>query len=135
MSEKTILIIDDSEDDILLTKRVLVKIGRTIKTDTALSGDAGLALLRRGAVLPSLILLDLKMPKLDGIEVLRKIRDDERLRSIPVVIITHSDLESDREASYKAGANSFLHKSVDIDRFQKDLEHVLNEWMGGSGRV
>jgi two-component system response regulator len=132
MSEKTILIIDDSEDDILLTKRVLVKIGRTIKTDTALSGDAGLALLRRGAVLPSLILLDLKMPKLDGIEVLRKIRDDERLRSIPVVIITHSDLESDREASYKAGANSFLHKSVDIEQFRKKLEAVLNEWMGGS---
>ena len=132
MSEKTILIIDDSEDDILLTKRVLMKIGRTIKTDTALSGDAGLALLRRGAVLPSLILLDLKMPKLDGIEVLRKIRDDERLRSIPVVIITHSDLESDREASYKAGANSFLPKSVDIDLFQKDLGHILNEWMDGS---
>lgn len=127
--EPTILIIDDSEDDILLAKMVLTKIGRKIRTDTALSGEAGLELLRGTTALPSLILLDLKMPKLDGIEVLRKIRDDERLRGIPVVIITHSDLESDREASYKAGANSFLNKSVDLDKFAKNVGDELERWI------
>ncbi len=127
--ERSVLIIDDSEDDILLTKMVLAKIERKIKTDTALNGEAGLALLRCTSALPSLVLLDLKMPKLDGIEVLRKIRDDERLRFLPVVIVTHSELESDREASYKAGANSFLHKAVDIDHFRRELEQVMNDWM------
>ena len=127
--EEKILIIDDSEDDILLAKMVLTKIGREIRTDTALSGEAGLALLRGAAALPSLVLLDLKMPKLDGLEVLRKIRDDERLRGIPVVIVTHSDLESDREASYKAGANSFLNKSVDLDQFAKNIGNELERWI------
>jgi len=128
--ERKVLIIDDSEDDILLTKMVLTKIGRKIKTDTASNGEAGLALLRCATALPSLVLLDLKMPKINGIEVLRKIRDDERLRRIPVVIVTHSELESDKESSYKAGANYFLHKAVDIDHFRRDLEQVLNDWMG-----
>ena len=129
---QTILIIDDSEVDILLTKMVLAKIGREIRTDTALNGEAGLALLRGAAALPSLILLDLKMPKLNGIEVLRKIRGDARLSRIPVVIVTHSELESDKEASYKAGANSFLHKAFDFDQFRKGMEQVMSEWMGST---
>jgi two-component system, response regulator len=128
--ERRVLIIDDSEDDILLTKMVLAKIGRSVKADTALNGEAGLALLRGATALPSLILLDLKMPKLNGIEVLRKIRDDERLCRLPVVIVTHSELDSDREASYKAGANCVLHKAVDIDHFRRELEQVMSVWMG-----
>ncbi len=126
---KSILIIDDSEDDILLTKMVLAKIDRDLRTDTALSGEAGLALLRGSAALPSLVLLDLKMPKLDGLDVLREIRNDVRLRGIPVVIVTHSDLESDREASYKAGANSFLNKSVDLNIFAKNIRAELEKWV------
>jgi len=128
--EQTVLIIDDSEDDILLTKMVLAKIGRRVKADTALSGEAGLELLRCATTLPSLILLDLKMPKLDGIEVLQKIRDDGRLNHLPVVIVTHSELESDREASYRAGANCVLHKAVDIDHFKRELEQVMSDWLG-----
>ena len=128
--ERTVLIIDDSEDDILLTKMVLSKIGQRVKADTALSGEAGLALLRCATALPSLVLLDLKMPKLGGIEVLRKIRDDERLRRLPVLIVTHSELESDREASYRAGANGVLHKAVDIDHFRRELEQVMSNWIG-----
>jgi two-component system response regulator len=128
----TILIIDDSEDDILLAKMVLAKIGREIGIDTALNGEDGLAFLRGATVLPSLILLDLKMPKLNGIDVLRKIREDERMSRIPVVMVTHSELESDKEASCKAGANSFLHKAVDFDKFRIGMEQVMDEWMGGT---
>lgn len=126
----TILIIDDSEDDVLLTKMVLAKIDRKIKTDTALSGEAGLVFLQSAAALPSMILLDLKMPKIDGIEVLQKIRGDERLHRIPVVIVTHSELESDREIAYQAGANCFLHKAVDLDQFKRSMEQVMIDWMG-----
>ena len=123
--EPTILIIDDSDDEILMTKFILKKIGRDIRTYAALSGEAGLALLHSLSAPPSLILLDLKMPQQDGIEVLQKMRNDELLRSIPVVIFTHSKLESDEQLAVKAGAYSFLHKSTDLDQYRKDLERIL----------
>jgi CheY-like chemotaxis protein len=128
--QPTILIIDDSENDVLLTKVALSKTGWDLRTDVALSGEAGLALIREGKTPPKLILLDLKMPGIDGIEVLRKIRADESLRSIPVVIVTHSNLESDEQAAVKAGADSFLHKATDLDQFKKDLERVLDRCLG-----
>ncbi len=127
--ERTVLIIDDSEDDILLTQRVLAKIGQQIRTEAALNGEQGLALLREKTALPSLVLLDLKMPGMDGLDVLRVMRSDERLRRIPVIVVTHSDLESDREASSRAGANSFLNKSVDLDRFAFEIRSELEKWM------
>ncbi len=127
--DQTILIIDDSEDDILLTQMVLNKIGRQIATASALSGAEGLALLRGGGSLPALVLLDLKMPGMEGVEVLRAIRGDRHLRRIPVIIMTHSELDSDREAAFQAGANSFLHKSVDLDRFREALKRELEGWM------
>jgi len=128
--QPTILIIDDNEDDVLLTKLILSKTGRDLRTEVALSGEAGLAVIRGGKTSLKLVLLDLKMPRMDGIEVLRKIREDESLSSIPVVIVTHSDLLSDEQASIKAGADSFLHKSTDLDQFKKDIEHLLDRWMG-----
>jgi CheY-like chemotaxis protein len=127
--EPTVLIIDDSEDDILLTQMVLSKLGRNIRTESASSGEAGLAALRAGSALPAMILLDLKMPRMGGLDVLHAIRTDERLRRIPVIIVTHSDLESDREASYKSGANSYLNKSVDLDQFTKHIRNELEKWI------
>ena len=125
--ERKVLIIDDSEDDTLLTQMVLTKIG--FRSESALSGAQGLARLRNGAALPSLILLDLKMPGMDGFDVLREIRGDEGLRAIPVVVVTHSDLELDKDACFNAGANSFLQKSVDLDHFTVELRKELEKWM------
>lgn len=127
--EPTVLIIDDSEDDILLTKRVLSKLGRKIRTECALSGEEGLAFLRDGAELPALVLLDLKMPRMGGLDVLHAIRADARLRRIPVIVVTHSDLESDKEASYQSGANSYLNKSVDLGQFTKYIRSELEKWI------
>ncbi len=127
--QPTILIIDDNEDDVLLTKLVLAKTGRDFRLEVALSGDAGLALLRCRISKPKLILLDLKMPGMDGIEVLSKIRDDGNSRRIPVVIVTHSDLESDKQAAVKAGADSYVHKSTDLDQFKSDIDLVLEYWL------
>jgi CheY-like chemotaxis protein len=124
-----ILIIDDSEDDILLTQMVLKKIRGDIEVEAALSGAAGLTFLCGGESLPALILLDLKMPGMDGLNTLREIRADERLYRIPVVVLTHSDLESDREASYKSGANSFLNKSVDLNQFTENIRNELKKWI------
>jgi len=127
--ELTVLIIDDSDDEILMTKFILSKINQKIRTHSALSGEAGLALLHSLTELPSLILLDLKMPKQDGIEVLRKMQDDEHLRRIPIVIFTHSKLETDEQLAVKAGAYSFLHKSTDLDQYKKDLKRILESWL------
>jgi two-component system response regulator len=124
-----ILIIDDSEDDILLTQMVLKKIRGDIKVEAALSGAAGLAFLRGAEALPKLILLDLKIPGMDGLNILRSIRADDRFCRIPVVVLTHSDLESDKEASYKNGANSFLNKSVDLDQFTEKIRNELERWI------
>ncbi len=126
----TILIIDDNEDDVLITKVALSKTGRELKTEVALSGEAGLALIREGKTPPKLVLLDLKMPRMDGIEVLRKIRDDESLRSIPVVIVTNSNLESDEQAALRAGADNFLRKARDLDQYKMDIERILESWLG-----
>jgi CheY-like chemotaxis protein len=81
--QSTVVLIDDNENDCQLMKVVLSKTGRDLRTEVALSGETGLALIRREKTLPKLILLDLKMPRMDGIEVLRRIRDDESLSSIP----------------------------------------------------
>ncbi|HUI45974.1 MAG TPA: response regulator [Nitrospirota bacterium] len=127
--QPTILIIDDNEDDVLLMKFALSKTGRDLVTEVALSGEAGLALIRGGTTPPNLILLDLKMSGMDGIEVLRKIRDDQSLSGIPVVIVTHSDLASDKQAALQAGADSFMHKAPDLDQFKRDIERVLDTWL------
>ena len=102
--------------------------GMGIRIEVASSGEEGLARLREGTILPTLILLDVKMPGISGIDVLRKIRDDKRLDLIPVVIITHSMLDNDFVASYKSGANSILLKTVDTDEFRKCIINLIEHF-------
>ena len=123
-----ILIIDDSPTDIELTTIALEETGREIRVSSAPDGKSALALLRNG-MMPSLILLDLKMPGMSGIEVLRAIRADDRLREIPVVVFTSSSLESDSEEALAAGASDYLEKSLSLYQISKDLASVLNRWL------
>ena len=122
----TILIIDDNLDDVEITKRTLSRMDRELKVETAPRGEVALELLRREEALPALILLDLKMPGMNGFDTLRKIRADERMKHIPVIIVTSSSLEEDEKAGCEAGADAFLHKAFDIDRFSGDLKSLLN---------
>jgi CheY-like chemotaxis protein len=122
----TILIIDDNEDDILLTKFALKKIGKEFLIETAKSGEAGLTLILQDKNNLKLILLDLKMYGMDGLELLKKIRSDGTMLNLPVAIVTHSNLKSDRVAAEKAGANYYLNKTPDLNKFKSDLEHILN---------
>jgi CheY-like chemotaxis protein len=126
--EQKLLIIDDDENDILLTKSIISKMGMGIQIEVASSGEEGLARLREGTILPTLILLDVKMPGISGIDVLRKIRNDKRLDLIPVVIITHSMLDHDLVTSYKSGANSILLKTVDTDEFRKCIINLIENF-------
>lgn len=123
------MIVDDDPDDTEMTKRVLSKSGFEVKVEAVLHGEAALELLRKEDDLPSLILLDLKMPGMGGIDTLRRIRADERLKNITVVILTNSLLEADKKESYDAGANGFLQKAFDIDRFGRDVLSALERWL------
>lgn len=127
--QPTILIIDDSEDDALITKMALLKTGRDIRTEVALSGESGLALIREQQLKPKLILLDLKMHGMNGIEFLRILRDDKDLSNIPVAIVTNSDLKSDEHACVTMGADRFLHKSLNLDQFKNDLACILESFL------
>ena len=124
-----IFIVDDSPTDIELTTIALEATGREIVVRFATDGKSALAMLRNGLGVPALILLDLKMPGMDGIEVLREIRADDRLRDLPVVVVTSSALESDREDAFAAGASGYIQKPLALDQFGKDLESVVQRWL------
>jgi two-component system response regulator len=125
----TILIVDDNPDDIEIARRILAKSGRDVRVEEARRGEAALELLHDGKERPSLILLDLKMPGMNGIDTLRKIRSDEKLKNIPVVILTSSSLESDRNEAFDAGADAFVHKAFDINQFSEDIKCILDRWL------
>jgi CheY-like chemotaxis protein len=126
--KQTVLIIDNDRDEVMITRMALSKAAPQIEVAAAFSGEAGLAILRGGTPLPLLILLDLKMPGLDGIEVLQQIRSDDRLKHLPVIIVTNSTLASDRQKSIEAGASCYLHKAFDIDQHIRDVKAVLDQY-------
>ena len=133
---KTILLVEDNPDDEALTLRAVrkhVSYGIVVVRDGAealeyLFGTgryAGRDLL----VNPLLILLDLKLPKVNGLEVLRRMRDDARTRSIPVIVFTSSTEEQDILDSYRLGANSYIRKPVDYGQFCDNMKQVMNYWL------
>ena len=127
----TILIVDDDVDDVELTRMSLEAARQDIEVKVALSGAAALELLRNNGGSPGLILLDLKMPGMNGVETLRQIRDDAGLKGIPVVIVTSSTLESDLEDANRAGADGFVHKAFDSSQFNKEIKAALDRWLPG----
>jgi CheY-like chemotaxis protein len=125
-----VLIVDDDPIDIELATIALKAARPDISVKSAMDGAAALAALRNGGGRPDLILLDLKMPGMNGLETLREIRADRRLRDIPVVIMTSSTLESDRKAANSAGCSSFLHKAVNMDQFNRDIQSLVEHYLG-----
>ena len=127
MSDGPILLVEDNPDDVLFTIRAFAKNHIRNEIVVASDGEQALRLLLpdEGQPLrPALILLDIKLPKVDGLEVLRAIRGDERTRSLPVVVLTTSNEERDIVESYRLGANSFVRKPVVFEEFV-DAANVL----------
>jgi CheY-like chemotaxis protein len=127
--KRMILIIDDSPSDIELTKIALEATGREISIHSATDGKSALAMLRKGSWLPYLVLLDLKMQGMGGLEVLREMRVDHHLKDLPVIVVTSSSLESDRADLISAGADGYILKHMSLERFSQDLESVLHRWL------
>jgi len=137
MNEKHILLVEDDPDDVKLTLKALEKNRITNKVEVAWDGVEALDyLFGRGkfegrdlSIMPQLILLDLKMPKMDGIEVLRHMRSDDRTKLLPVVILTTSTEDRDRIESYKLGANSYIRKPVDFHQFADAVQQLGLYWL------
>jgi CheY-like chemotaxis protein len=143
--DETILLVEDDPDDELMTCRTLKKNNVCNEVVVARDGAEALDYLfatgryegRNLSVMPQVVLLDLHLPKLDGLEVLRRIRADERTRLLPVVILTSSEDQEDVVAGYGLGANSFVRKPVEMGRFCEAVAELgvywvlLNETPGG----
>jgi CheY-like chemotaxis protein len=122
---KNVLLVDDSPDDIELATIAIQATGEQVFVDSAPDARTALTSLRDCKLLPSVILLDIKMPGMSGLDMLREMREDSRLKDIPVITVTSSPLETDREKAFAAGANGFLHKSFSMDEFTGNLSIAL----------
>jgi two-component system response regulator len=134
---ETILLVEDNPDDVELTLRAFKK--NNIANGVVIARDGVEALdylFGTGAYAardtndtPRIILLDLKLPKLDGLQVLERLRKDERTRLTPVVILTSSKEEHDLVSGYKTGANSYVRKPVDFNQFVEAVRHIGLYWL------
>jgi two-component system response regulator len=137
MERKTILLVEDNPDDEELTLRSLSKSRVVNEVVVARDGVEALEYLlggegdsgRKSIALPELVLLDLKLPMVDGLEVLRQIRANSRTKLLPVVVLTSSDEEPDLVESYRLGANSYIRKPVDFTRFAEAIRHLELYWL------
>jgi len=137
MSEKIILLVEDNPDDAVLTRRALSKSGIQHKIEVARDGLEALDYLfalgshaeRKTSEMPALILLDLKLPKVDGLEVLRRLRADRLTRLIPVICLSSSDEPADVIESYSVGANSYIRKPVDFSEFTETVRSLAHYWL------
>lgn len=137
MYTKIILLVEDNPDDEALTLRALKK--NNIRNEIIVARDgvealdylfgAGAYAGRDPADLPSVVLLDLKLPKVDGLEVLRRVRADERTKFLPVVILTSSKEEQDLQEGYSQGCNSYVRKPVNYDEFLEAVRQLGLYWL------
>ena len=135
--ERLILLVEDNDDDVQLTLRALRlhRIANTVHVvrDGAEALDflfcRGVYADRPPEELPQLVLLDLKLPKVPGLDVLKQLREDPRTRRLPVVILTSSNVESDLATSYDLGANSYIRKPVDFTQFMEAVNQLGLYWL------
>jgi two-component system response regulator len=136
-AKRLILLVEDNPDDVELTLRALKKTRISIEVIVVRHGAEALEFLfatgdysgRNPNVLPDLILLDLKLPKVDGLEVLRRVRSAPTTRFVPVVVLTLSNEDQDITEAYRLGVNSYVRKPVDFDRFTELLRHLGRYWL------
>jgi two-component system, response regulator len=137
MAEKVILLVEDNPDDEKLTVRALKKNNIANEVAVARDGVEALDYLfgtgahagRDTSLQPALVLLDMKLPKLDGVEVLRRIRADQRTMRLPVVILTSSKEEQDLTQAYNGGVNSYIRKPVDFLEFTEVVRQLGMYWL------
>jgi two-component system response regulator len=140
MSEKTILLVEDDENQVLLAMRALRKHGIVKEVDeVVVAGDGEEALDyvfgtgsyagRDTDVMPEFVLLDVKLPKMDGLQVLERLRDDERTALLPVILFSSSREHEDVVAGYRLGANSYVAKPANFEKFSEAMQYLGWYWL------
>lgn len=134
MRDAKILLVEDNLDDVLLARRALKQCRVTIDLTVVGSGEKALDLVLpdpegRRQLSPALVLLDLKLPGIDGSEVLRRIRAHPTTRTLPVIVLSSSRSQMDVTSSYEIGANGFVQKSVDFDEFRRCMAILCEYWL------
>jgi len=135
--QRLILLVEDNDDDVELTLRALRRNRVANRVDVVRDGAEALDYLfatgtyakRDARDIPQLVLLDLKLPKVGGLEVLERLRGDPRTKRLPVVILTSSNVESDLARSYDLGANSYIRKPVDFTQFMEAVNQLGLYWL------
>ncbi len=137
MNTKTILLVEDNPQDEKLSLRALRKVNLANQVDVVRDGQQALDYLfregefagRGGAALPTVVLLDINLPRVSGLEVLARVRADPRTHLLPVVILTSSDEDRDRMGSYEHGANSFVRKPLEFAEFAETVARLGVYWL------
>ncbi len=129
-----VLLVEDSPGDVRLTQEAFRDADRTIRLHVASDGVEAMAFLKHegshaDAPRPDIILLDLNLPKMDGREVLARIKEDDSLKTIPIVILTTSDSEADIVKSYQLHANCYLSKPVQLEEFETLVKSINDFWL------
>ncbi len=136
-TNKPILLVEDNPDDVTLTLRALQKSKVANEVVVAKDGVEAVEYFectgrfsgRDPCIVPQLVLLDLKMPRMDGLELLKRLRADEKTKLLPVVVLTTSSEDKDRVQSYKLGANSYVRKPVDFNQFVAAVQQLGLYWL------
>lgn len=137
VNEVEVLLVEDNPNDAELTTRALKKHNLANRLLHVKDGEEALEYLfgtgryanHNPGIYPKVVLLDLRLPKVDGIEVLRRVRNDERTKAMPVVVLTSSPEDKDRIASYQLGANSYVVKPVEFESFSKAVTDLGLYWL------
>lgn len=137
MKSKFVLLVEDNPDDVKLTLKAFERSRLANEVEVASDGVEAIEFLfatgkhagRDLSNMPAVILLDLKMPRMDGLEVLRRIRSDDRTKLLPVVVLTSSNEDKDRIESYRLGINSYVRKPVDFHQFVEAAQQLGLYWM------
>ncbi len=126
---KWVLVVEDNPSDELVARRALTRAKRSEQLLVARNGEEALEILRTRSS-PVLVLLDVRLPRISGIEVLMAMKDDTRLRTVPVVVMTSSSEISDLGACYELGCNAFVRKPIDFEEYLAAYEATFNFWLG-----
>ncbi len=137
MTPRMILLVEDNHQDEMLTLRALKKINLANRVDVVRDGQQALDYLfregefagREGSDLPTVVLLDINLPRVSGLDVLERVRADPRTRLLPIVLLTSSDEERDRLRGYDKGANSFVRKPLDFSEFAETVSRLGIFWL------